>query len=167
MAFLLPLLMALLFGIWEVGRYWNAVLVLEGAAREGARHAAAGSRTDPVTGDATLIYAYATPPHSPHPDVETIVKNYLARNGFNTANATVTFENLDPSAAVTPYTNKSDPYKANRLDELKVTVTLPYQDIRWSATSMFMNSSTMMTVTITANSMRDDPFTVNSTIPNN
>lgn len=41
-ALVLPLLLALILGVVEVGRGWDAKLALTGAAREGARAAATG-----------------------------------------------------------------------------------------------------------------------------
>jgi hypothetical protein len=161
---LLPFLTTLLFGIWEVGRFLDAQMLLEGACREGARQAAAGARRDPVTGNVTFIYAHPT---SGQTDVETCVKDWLARSGINTANVTVTFTNLSPSAPVSPYTDKNDPYKANRLDQLQVVVTLPYNDVRWGPTQSFIQFTTTMSSSVLAYSNLDDPFSVNTTIPNN
>jgi Flp pilus assembly protein TadG len=44
LALLLPFLMSLLLGIGEVGRYADAQMLLQGTAREGARHATAESK---------------------------------------------------------------------------------------------------------------------------
>lgn len=41
-AVILPVLIILLFGVWEMGRIFDAWLVVTNAAREGARYAAAG-----------------------------------------------------------------------------------------------------------------------------
>lgn len=163
LAFLLPFLMSLLFGIWEVGRYLDAMLILEGAAREGGRQAAAGSRIDSITGSMTLIYAHPTDGQT---DVETAVKNYLARAGCKVDNVVVTYANTSSTPAPYPYTDKSDPYEANRLDQLEVTVSIPYNDVRWSPTQMFVKHNSVMSVKVVTFSMRDDVFQVNSTIPN-
>jgi Flp pilus assembly protein TadG len=167
LALLLPLLTGFLLGIWEVGRYIDATIVLQGAAREGARQAAAGSRIDPTTGVLTGVYATQPTSGGNVPDVQSIVTNYLAAEGCNTANVTVTYQNLDPTPSANGYPDKSDPYEANRLDHLRVTVTIPYKDIRWSPTQMFIDYNATVSATVDWNSMRDDAFSVNSTIPNN
>jgi len=164
LAVIAPFLMMLLFGIWEMGRYLDAQMLLEGAVREGARQAAAGARRDPITGNMTLIYATPTTGQT---DIETCVKQWLARSGVNTARVTVSYANLSPSAPVAPYTNKSDPYEANRLDQLRVTVTIPYNDVRWGSSQMFVPFTRIMSASTLAYSNQDDPFSVDSTIPNN
>jgi Flp pilus assembly protein TadG len=171
LAVLLPLFMSLLFGIWEVGRFADAMMILQGGAREGARQAAAGSRIDPVTGLTTNIYASPQGGSSP-PDVTTAVINYLQAQGCTTTNVTVTFTNLTPGAStvINPstgatYADKNDPFKANRLDQLQVTVTIPYKDVRWSPTQLFINYNQVLTATVNFNSNLDLPFTVNTTIP--
>jgi Flp pilus assembly protein TadG len=167
LAILLPFLMTLLLGIWELGRFIDASIVVQSAAREGARIAAAGSRIDPTTGVLTNVYATPQPGSPPPPDVQTTVTNYLAGVGWPTANVTVSYQNLDPSPSVNGFPDKNDPYEANRLDHLRVTVTIPYQDVSWSPSQVFLNSTTILSYSADWNSMRDDPFTVNETIPNN
>lgn len=164
LAVILPFLMLLLFGIWEVGRFLDAQMLLEGACREGARQAAAGARRDPITGNVTFIYATPTTGET---DVETAVKNWLARSGVSTTSVTVTYQNLDPSLPVSPYTTKDNPYQANRLDQLRVTVTIPYGDVRWSPTQVFMKFTSTLSASVLTYSNLDDAFTVDATIPNN
>ncbi len=163
-AVIFPFLLILLFGIWEMGRFLDAQMLLEGAVREGARQAAAGARRDPNTTELTYIYAAPTPGQT---DVETCVKRWLARSGVNTANVLVTFENLSNTAPVAPYTSKVNPFEANRLDQLRVTVSIPYDDIRWSPTQFYMQFTQRLTASALAYSNKDDPFTVDPTIPNN
>lgn len=163
LAVILPFLFLLLFGIWEVGRFLDAQLLLEGAVREGARQAAAGSRRDPQTTELTYIYATPT---SGQTDVETCVKRWLARSGINTTNVEVTFENLSNTPQVAPYTSKNHPFEANRLDQLRVSVSIPYQDVRWSAIQFIFAPSFTMTASVLSYSNKDEPFTVDPTIPN-
>src|SRR5262249_37322207 len=171
LALVLPLLMTFLFGIWEVGRFLDAMQTLQAAAREGARQAAAGACVDPASGQSTRVYATpqgADPgPGVAPPDWETAVKTSLAREGCATANVTVAFANLSPSTPPSPYGDKNDPYKANRLDRLEVQVTIPYSDIRWSPTDMVLKTGSTLTVRLEFVSLLDEPFAVNSTIPNN
>jgi Flp pilus assembly protein TadG len=121
LAFLLPFLMTLLVGIWEVGRFADATIILQNAAREGARQAAAASRSDPVTGQTSYVWASTTSTGKPSgdPDVDSIVKQYLQAEACNTTNCTTSFQNLTPGACTVdnistgvPYTDKNDPFKA-------------------------------------------------------
>lgn len=162
-AVILPFLLILLFGIWEVGRFLDAQMLLEGAVREGGRIAAAGSRRDPNTGELTLIYAVPTTGQT---DVETAVKRWLARSGINTANVLVTYANLSPTPPVPPITAKDHPFEANRLDQLKVTVSIPYSDVRWSPTQTYFQPTRRISAQVLAYSNLDSPFTVDPTIPN-
>jgi Flp pilus assembly protein TadG len=173
-ALVLPFLMTILVGIWEIGRFADATIILQNAAREGARQAAAASRSDPVTGQATNVWASASSSGKPasDPDVETVVKQYLMAEACNVADCVVTFSNLTPGASNidnpatgAPWTDKNDPFKANKLDRLRVTVSIPYYDIRWSPTNIFFNNSTLMQTTVDFYSMRDDPFSVTYTVP--
>lgn len=163
-AVIFPFLLLLLFGIWEVGRYIDAQMMLEGAAREGARQAAAGSRRDPSTTELTYIYATPT---SGQTDVETCVKRWLSASGVNTTNVVVTYENLSPTLPVSPYTSKNHPFEANRLDQLRVSVSIPYADVRWSSTQFFMQSTAILSTSVLTYSNKDEPFSVDPNIPNN
>lgn len=148
-ALLLPLLMSFLFGIWEIGRIVDCMQVLDNAAREGGRKAAVDSIVDPVTGATTNIYAT---------DVVNAAKNYLAREGWTTTNVTVTFEDVDNSSA-------TDPYLASHLDHLRVTVTIPYADVRLGVTSPYGTLFPNLTAQVDWYNLSNDAFTVNTTIP--
>src|SRR5205823_2576120 len=65
LAVVLPVLVTLLVGIWEVGRMVQVKQALSNAAREGARAASTGARTEA--------------------EVDAAVKNYLIAAGLNTS----------------------------------------------------------------------------------
>ncbi len=69
-AIVMPLVLVLLFGIWEVGRFVLVGQTLNTAAREGARLAAGG-------------YTNGTPVTAAM--VQTAVQNYLTAAGFPAA----------------------------------------------------------------------------------
>ena len=77
-ALILPFLLILLMGIFEIGRAWQKYQVITDAAREGARVAAIGS------GDASVDSAA----------VYQVVDDALARGKLTPADATVYYENL-------------------------------------------------------------------------
>ena len=102
----LPVLVAMMMGMWEVGRIAQMSRILKDGAREGARVAAGG-----VNNGSTVTVAM----------VQTAVQNYLTSSGMP---ATAV------NGAVISVTNLStdtwtDPGNALPLDHFRVTVTIP------------------------------------------
>src|SRR5262245_7394374 len=136
-AIVLPLLILLLIGIWEVGRVIEVQQSVQNAAREGGRQASTGKRTAS--------------------QVTQAVKDYLARAGYVTTNVTVTLANLTDAT-------RSDPTTANQLDKFQVTVTMPFDDARLITQKWFTNGR-ILSAKVTWLSMRDIPLAINKTIP--
>jgi len=160
-AVVLPFLLLMLGGIWEIGRVLNVTQALENAAREGGRAAAVGSIMDPQTGAASNVTADGK---TTNLDVQTTVKTYLAARGYNTSNVTVTFQDWsrDPTTNLpgTQNTAVTEPYQAGKLDYIKVQVSIPYRDITWEALNLFLAANTQITVTVWWCMVDDSPFTV-------
>jgi Flp pilus assembly protein TadG len=106
-AALLPLILTLLVGLWEVGRLVETQQLLTNAAREGGRQAATGQVSSAA--------------------VQQLVKDYLNVAGLPTTNVTVTVAVIGKPGV--------DVSNATFLDRLSVTVTIPYNDIRWTVLS--------------------------------
>lgn len=104
LAFMLPLLLILLLGTWELGRMTEMQQLLSNAAREGGRQASTGNLTNS--------------------EVAQVVRDYLKQAGVPTTNAT---------PAVVNTTRGGDVKDAVQLDQLTVSVTLPAADVRWVA----------------------------------
>jgi Flp pilus assembly protein TadG len=138
LAVVLPLLLTLLLGVWDMGRLIDASQILSSAAREGARCASTG-QVD-VTG------------------IQTAVLNYLTQAGLSTTGATVTVSNLTSPG--------TDPLVATQLDQYRISVTLPSNNVRWVVLNNLAGSTTLTTSCLW-NSMRDLPLTVPTTIPVN
>ena len=140
-AVVLPLFITLLFGIWEVGRMVQVSQVLQNAAREAARQASTAQH-DPVD----------HPDERPgvHPGAQPQITNFT---GFNVAFADLT------NSAVT------DPTGCTQLDKFTITVTMPFDNVRWSLTKMFTPTGTQLSAQVTWYSMRDLPVTVSTTLP--
>lgn len=136
-ACLSPLLLTLLLGIWEVGRMTHVQQLLTNAAREGGRQAAAGTKTIA--------------------QVQQSVLTYLTNAGINTTGATVALTNLTNGA-------RSEPMTALQLDRYELTLTLPFNNVRWSMADQ-ITSVTTLTATVGWVSMRDLPLTVSTTLP--
>jgi Flp pilus assembly protein TadG len=137
LGFVLPLFVLLMLGVWEVGRMVEVQQILSNAAREGGRVASTGTKTTT--------------------DIKNSVVTYLVANGITA----VTTDNV----TVVNKTNAArDPTQAEQLDEFRVTVTIPFNSVRW----IIMNQiTTTQTLTAYADwfSMRDIPITVNAEIP--
>jgi Flp pilus assembly protein TadG len=108
-AIILPLLLLLLVGVWEIGRMLEAHQILSNAAREGGRQASTGFRSSS--------------------EVEKAVREYLTNAGLPTENVKVAIE-VKGNA-------KADAASAAQLEELAVTVTMPVKDVVWYTLELF------------------------------
>jgi Flp pilus assembly protein TadG len=151
-AFVLPILLTLLMGTWELGRVIQVEQVMVNAAREGARIAAQGQIIN-LTGSYTQIQV-----STGSPNVTTTVTDYLIGAGFtNTTGVTVAFAFIDGNTAST------QPYQGTKDQRYRVTVTMPYNNVR--ITSLNFLNFTNLTAQVDWVSMADDPFSINTTIP--
>ncbi len=137
LALLLPLMLALLLGIWEVGRMVEVQQVVSNAAREGARQAASGARTTA--------------------QVQQSVLNYLSNCGLPISGTTVTVTNI-PSPG-------TDPTKAAQLQRLNVSVAMPFASVRWIALDLFVSPGSNITSSADWFSLRDLPLNVTASMP--
>jgi Flp pilus assembly protein TadG len=127
--FVIPLILFLLLGLWEVGRMLDISQALSNAAREGARQATTGLNTSS--------------------QVQSIVTSYLSNAGVPTAHANVT---------VTDLTSGSDPTQANQGDQIQVTVSIPFSDVQWVALSLVSGPTTTLNGTATWYCVKDNPY---------
>ncbi len=107
LALVSPLVMVLLVGLLGVGRMVQVSQIVSNAAREGARKASTGINT--------------------YVDVQTTVANYLTNAGItNQTGLAVTVSDMTQGNSGPRF----DPSTANWLDQLQVTVTLPYSNVQ-------------------------------------
>jgi Flp pilus assembly protein TadG len=152
LAVMLPLVLVLLFGVWDVGRILETQQLLSNAAREGAREASVGVLLDSTTGYQKDVTAA---------DVQQTVLNYLKRNGVATNGVMVQYDNLDNPGAL-------DPYQASNLQHLRVTVQLPFKNVRLILTNNFMATNyKVLTGASDWFSTKDTNINVATTIPTN
>jgi Flp pilus assembly protein TadG len=117
LAVVAPLVLALLVGLLEVGRMVQINQIVSNAAREGARKASTGINT------------YA--------DVQTTVANYLTRAGItNQTGLTVTVSNVTQGNSGPQF----NPSTAAWMDQLQVTVTLPYSNVQLAPLPGYSNA---------------------------
>ena len=105
-AVVMPVIVAMMLGMWEVGRLTQMSRTLRDAAREGARVAAGGSNNGATVTVST---------------VQTAVQNFLSAAGVPTTainGAVITVTNLSSNSW-------TDPGNALPLDHFRVTVSIP------------------------------------------
>jgi Flp pilus assembly protein TadG len=153
LAFVAPVLVVILVGLWEIGRMIQLQQILSNAAREGARVAAQGITIN-STGSPTQIQV-----STGDPNVKSAVVNYLNRAGLDltASDVTVTFVYL------TGDTTKTQPHEAVKGQQFKVTVTIPMANLRW--TTLGIANPSQMTASVIWSSLVDDPFSIDTTIP--
>jgi len=136
-ALVLPIIVISLLGVLEVGRMIEVEEILFNAASVGGRAASTGLNS-------------AT-------QVQTAVLNYLASAGLPTQNATVTVNDL---------TNpNTDPTAASTLDQLQVVVSIPFSNVNWSGTNMFVSKTAVLNATVTWASANANVYPSNITVP--
>jgi Flp pilus assembly protein TadG len=152
LALLAPVLMSLLFGIWEIGRLIQIQQVVDNAAREGGRQAARGDQTNAQVRQAVL--------------------NYLRDAGVSTDDVTFTYVDNSVSPAVqrtAPYdvTNPSvtDVSNASESDQIHMAVNVPYANIRWLAANYFLPDGAMMRASVDWYCMKNKPLIVDTQVP--
>jgi Flp pilus assembly protein TadG len=140
MALILPLVLTMLLGTWEVGRIIEVQQYLNVAAREAARQAGSGIVTNS--------------------QVQQVAINYM-RNALNdttgakTAHLAVTVT-VHPAAS--PGTSQNiDVTQANSLDLIVISLSIPFQDVRWNGLSTITGASSLQALS-TWVCLKDYPF---------
>jgi Flp pilus assembly protein TadG len=136
-AVVLPLIITLLLGVWEVGRMIEVEAILYNAASVGGRTASTGLNSAA--------------------QVQSAVTNYLALAGMPTQHVTVTVSDLTNPG--------TDPTAATALDQLRVSVSVPFSAVSWSPTSLFVPGTTLLTATVTWYSANAYSYPTNITAP--
>jgi Flp pilus assembly protein TadG len=144
----MPFIVALMLGMWEIGRMAQMSRILKDAAREGARVAAGGANN----GAAGTVA-----------NVQSAVQNFLTASGLPSAavtGATITLANLSAHTW-------TDPGNALPLDEFSVTVTIPagaaFNSLKLIGTSL--TGVTQLQESVTWLSANDTQLTVSTTLP--
>jgi Flp pilus assembly protein TadG len=136
-ALILPLLIAMMLGILEIGRCLSVQEILASAASVGGRQASMGNFTTA--------------------QVQQAVINYLRFAGLPTQDVTVTVVDLTNPA--------TDVIDATQMDVLRVTVSVPFANVHWSPSHLFISSAARLTAQSTYVSARVDPYPTDITVP--
>jgi Flp pilus assembly protein TadG len=147
-ALLLPFIMVMLLGIWEVGRLINADEMVNNAAREGARQASTGLRTNAQVVAEVQYYLYQAMvgQGTPASRAQQVVND-----------AIITVQDLNSPG--------TDVGQATQLDQIQVTVSIPFSDVRWVALSLITNPSTRVNGQATFYCLKDQQFPTGVTAP--
>jgi len=165
----LPLLMVILAGLWEVGRFAEVQQVLWNAGREGARDASLGQDNLQTVASNILKYlqgAEQTAFPSSHSTtmIAPVVTLPANTTGYtcwdNTANRelfTMTFTDVtNPST--------SDPTGMTQLDLYQIGLQVPFASIGWS-TLVPIGGMSRLNVTVVWTSLIDTPFQIAPNLP--
>jgi Flp pilus assembly protein TadG len=159
MAFVMPFLLLLLTGVWELGRIIHVQTIMNAAVRDSARLAAQANIVN-TTGSYTQIkFDTGTP------NVKKSFENYLKASNIDTTGMTFELQFLEgptPSDPVPTATN-ADPYTGVKNQRFRIRASIPYDNVRWTTMSL-INPTTLYAET-TWQCLVDDPFTLNTTMP--
>jgi Flp pilus assembly protein TadG len=165
----LPLLVMILFGLWEVGRFTEVQQVLWNAAREGARDASLGQDNLQTVATNILTYlqgaeqtafgkGHSTSMISPVVTMPANTTGYTCWD--NTANQelfTMTFTDL-----TSPTT--TDPTAMTQLDLYEIGLQVPFSSIRWTSLLPIAGMN-RLSVTVVWTSLVDTPFKIAPDLP--
>jgi hypothetical protein len=146
-AFVVPLLLLILLGVWELGRIISVQQTLLAAVRDGARIAA----------QANIVSTTGTYTQITEAQVIDAVKDSLIGNGLTNLNGvTITFDFLEGVST-------REPYQGLKNERFIVKIVMPYDNVRWTNLTLF--NPTTITAETQWQMMVDDPFTLNTTLP--
>jgi hypothetical protein len=142
LAFLLPIMLTILIGMWDLGQLVRGLQILSIAARDAGRTAAAGTKNSTQIGNAVTLM--------------------VSQNGVPAADVDFTYANITQPGV--------EPNAATQGDLLNITITIPFTSLKlasgvsmgkfvmWRQTNDISFQSQWM-------SMRDLPVTISTSIP--
>jgi Flp pilus assembly protein TadG len=130
LAVVLPLMIMMLLGIWEIGRLVQIHQAVSNAAREAARQASAGLRSNA--------------------EIEQVARDYLRGAGLSVNNLQIT---------ITNHTQSGTPARsANQMDQFRIRVSLPFANVRWMAIDTFVQTGHRLEADAVWYCMKDKEF---------
>jgi Flp pilus assembly protein TadG len=168
MAVVVPILLTIVIGVWELGRCIQVLTIMENAARDGARIAAQGTIINTTAAYTFIRFHQGSPaagspptpayPADNPPYVYDAITNSLNGAGItNLTGAQITFQFVQGD------TTRVAPYQGLKNERFMITVTVPYANVNWTNLTLF--APTSLTVRVYWQMMVDDPFTVNTSLP--
>jgi Flp pilus assembly protein TadG len=160
----LPVLLTIMFGLWEVGRIVEVTNVMVNGAREGARDASMGQANLQAVASNVVIYLQSAEPTafgSGHttslitPVITLPANTYGYTCWDNTANRelfTVTWTDITAPTV-------TDPTAMTQLDRYRIAISAPYTSVGWIPVAR-LTGLTRISTTVDWVSMVDSPFTI-------
>lgn len=158
-AVVLPFLLLLLVGIWELGRIIHVQIILNNAARDGARLAAQANIVNASGANTQIKFDTGTP------NIDGAIRAYLLAAGItDLTNIAIQLQFVETvSGGAGTASTRADPYTGAKNQRFRVRITIPYQNVRW--TTMTVINPNFLTAEVYWQCLVDDPFTVNATLP--
>ncbi len=154
-AFVLPFLLLLLVGIWELGRIIHVQIILNNAARDAARLAAQANLVSTAGTYTQIKYNTGTP------NIQETVNGYLQAAGItDLTGVVIQMEFVEGSGTGN---TAADPYTGVKNQRFRVRVSIPYANVRW--TTLTLINPTTLTAEAYWQCLVDDPFTLDTTLP--
>jgi hypothetical protein len=151
-AVVLPLLILVLIGVWEIGRLIQLQQIMNNAARDGARLASQATLVN-ADGATTQIGVDVG-----EPNVVDTVKDYLRAAGISNLDGLhVSFQFIEGDTTLV------EPYEGVKNQRFRLRVTMPYENLRW--TNLSLINPTQLGGECVWQMMVDDPFTLNPALP--
>ena len=147
-----------LIGVWEVGRLVQVQQIVANAAREGAR-LASQAVTISSEGVRTEIRV-----DSGTPNLNRVIYQYLVLNGLpELTEADITTNFVFVSGSLSGVAG-AHPFQGKKGDQYRVTVTIPFNRVRWVNLGIVNPATVSFSVNWTM--LVDDPFTIDPTLTN-
>jgi Flp pilus assembly protein TadG len=187
---MLTIVVPLMIGLWEMGRFVQVQQIVSNSAREGARMAGQAVTINTAGSNTQIVTQVANPSSNAGklPSVKGAVMQYLAGQGLTTltyADVDVTFafqptQGGDP-ALVNPVGGATQPWQGVQNQRFRVTVTISdettpgsgvlkavgsrpvSEKILWSTLGLVKPKT--LTYQVDWVMLLDRPFTVNATVP--
>ncbi|WP_020468357.1 TadE family protein [Zavarzinella formosa] len=154
-AIVVPFLLLLLVGIWELGRIINVQIILNNAARDAARLAAQANIVNTTGAYTQIKYNTGTP------NIDASIRGYLQAAGITNLTGLVTQVEFLEGAGMG--NTSADPYTGVKNQQFRIRIQIPYANVRW--TSLTLINPTTLTAEAYWQCLVDDPFTLNTTLP--
>lgn len=168
-ALCLPVLVLLLFGLWEVGRIAQVSNVMRNGAREAARDASLGQDNLQAVASNLTTYLQGALPTAFRQGHSTTLKSPTITLPANTTGYTcwdttanqelftITFSDITKSSV-------TDPTGMQKLDHYQIGIQVPYTTIGWTAVASITGTS-RISITVDWACMVDAPFQMTPTLP--
>lgn len=168
-ALCLPLLVLILAGLWQVGRFVEVDGVLWNAARESARDASLGQNKLQTVASSTLSYLQGAEPtafgngHSTNM-IAPVVSLPANTTGYTCWDTTVNQELF--TITFTDLTNPSttDPTGMSQLDLYQIGLQVPFKSVCWSQV-IPIGGMSRLSVAVVWTSLVDQPFQIAPDLP--